>query len=83
MSATSNGHNALIADILALLGEATECEFHDFKNTKYATPKVELYNRLHTMIARVQDGTYDNEPDDADIEEVERIIAESLIKGRH
>jgi hypothetical protein len=78
-----NGHNALIADILSLLADATACEFHDFKNTTYATPKIELCERLTIMARKVRDGAYDNEPDDADIEEVERIIAESLIKGKH
>lgn len=54
------GHQNLIEDLEILLVEARNFEFHDFKNEKYATPKVELAGRLETLRANVINGKYDN-----------------------
>lgn len=55
------GHQQLIQDIEGLLAEASLYEFHDFKNNKYATPKVELVNKLNDIATKVKNGAYDNE----------------------
>jgi len=59
---TSNdkGTDSLISDLAVLTKEALGYEFHDFKNTKYATPKLELMNRLSAMRENIEDGIYDN-----------------------
>lgn len=57
---TNPGHNALLADIEALLAEAQVCEFHDFLNTKYAAPKVELERRARQITVNTMEGKYDN-----------------------
>lgn len=55
------GHDALILDLEVLMQEAKEdFAFHDFKNEKYATPKVALVNRLTDLIENVKQGKYDN-----------------------
>ena len=56
------GHKALIHDLYDLLHTSMHFEFHDFRNTKYATPKVELRNQLLKISNNVIDGKYDNEP---------------------
>jgi len=56
---TMTGHDKLIADLTALLKEAQELEFDDFKNEKYATPKVTLHAKLSQLACNVQDGKYD------------------------
>ena len=58
---TDKGHERLIEDLKELLKEAENYEFHDFKNTKYATPKVTLHVKLLTIDKKVQNGNYDNE----------------------
>lgn len=60
------GHERLIKDLEELLQEAKQYEFHDFKNTHYATPKVMLRAKLHGLASNVMIGTYDNEPRDKD-----------------
>lgn len=55
-----DGHVLLMQDIADLASDATNYEFHDFKNEKYAVPKVELRNRLLAMAQAVIDGKYDN-----------------------
>lgn len=55
-----DGHRALIDDLSSLLLEAQNFEFHDFKNVKYATPKVELERKLRLMAESVKEGKYDN-----------------------
>jgi len=57
---TDKGHEILIADLRDLLDEAIAWEFHDFKNNKYATPKIELCNKLRAMADEVISGKYDN-----------------------
>lgn len=54
------GHIALIEDVGHLSNEVTNCEFHDFLNTKYATPKVELVNKLEAMKQKAMNGDCDN-----------------------
>ena len=54
------GTDALMTDLTELLDEAFHYEFHDFKNKKYATPKVELYKRLMALAENVKNGKYDN-----------------------
>ena len=55
-----SGHENLILDLEALLKEAQDYQFHDFKNSSYATPKVALYNRLFEIADSVKKGKYDN-----------------------
>lgn len=54
------GHSALIADLSALLEEAKDFEFHDFKNSKYAAPKMELMEKILVIADKVKGGGYDN-----------------------
>lgn len=54
------GHEALITDLEVLLQEAKDFAFHDFKNEKYATPKVALVDRLNDLATQAKDGKYDN-----------------------
>lgn len=54
------GHENLMSDITALYVLCKSHEFHDFKNEKFATPKVELRNRLLAMAENVVQGRYDN-----------------------
>ena len=56
------GHQRLIADLRILLDEAVRFEFHDFKNTKYASPKTVLDNKLRTIADDVRTGKYDSQP---------------------
>lgn len=56
----NGGHTALMEDLLGLMREASEFQFHDYKNTKYATPKVELRSKLLRMADQVMEGRYDN-----------------------
>jgi len=56
----NNGHNALMNDLSELVKEAYEYEFHDFRNKKYATPKIELRNKLTRISQNVIKGKYDN-----------------------
>ena len=54
------GHEKLVEDLKALLVEAEQFAFHDFKNEQFATPKIVLVQRFDTLRQRVLDGTYDN-----------------------
>jgi hypothetical protein len=54
------GQDALMDDLAQLLDEAFHFQFHDFRNTKYATPKVELRNQLLALADNVAAGRYDN-----------------------
>jgi hypothetical protein len=56
----NGGHNALMQDLSELSYEAYTYEFNDYKNQKYATPKVELRNKLLALAQNVEDGKYDN-----------------------
>lgn len=55
-----NGHLHLLADLNEILEEAQKFEFHDFKNTKEATPKMYLVKRLGDLAQKAKDGDYDN-----------------------
>lgn len=57
-----NGHQLLIKDLEEFLKEAESFEFHDFRNEKYATPKMALKEKLDAMAEAVIAGKYDNEP---------------------
>lgn len=54
------GQDSLMEDLAYLIDEAFHFQFHDFKNKKYATPKVELRSRLLQLAKNVEDGKYDN-----------------------
>lgn len=54
------GHDALMKDITDLYAEAHNYEFHDFKNTTHATPKVVLAQKFEGLRQNVLDGKYDN-----------------------
>ena len=56
----NKGHEKLMQDLTELLSEAYNYEFHDFKNRKYATPKVELNSKLNILAKNVIEGKYDN-----------------------
>ncbi len=56
----NGGYNNLMQDLVELLQEAKNFEFDDFKNKKYATPKVELRTQLLQLGQNVIDGRYDN-----------------------
>ena len=54
------GHYLLLRDLWLLWKEAVNHEFHDFKNEKYAMPKVELHKKLLEIDKSVMEGRYDN-----------------------
>lgn len=55
-----DGHDVLMRDLIILINEAQNFEFHDFKNTKYAAPKIALITALEAMIIKAKTGAYDN-----------------------
>jgi len=57
------GHEALILDLEALLNQAKVFQFHDFKSSAHATPKMALVERLNDLATNVKDGKYDDEYD--------------------
>lgn len=54
------GHNLLIQDLEQILAEAKALQFHDFLNTAYAAPKVQLERFLEQMRQATMNGKYDN-----------------------
>jgi len=54
------GHELLVEDIRAIYDDVMKYEFHDFKNDKYALPKMELINKLSAMRKSIFAGKYDN-----------------------
>lgn len=54
------GYVRLLADLSALYIEAENFHFHDFLNTKYATPKAILAEKLNSIRELVINGEYDN-----------------------
>lgn len=54
------GHENLIHDLKSLLDMAERFEFHDFKNERFATPKVALRSFLLEFAKKVESGEYDN-----------------------
>lgn len=59
-----NGHEQLVHDIEYLLMQVKKYEFHDFKNNKFGTPKIELARKLFEIRGKVINGIYDNSPDE-------------------
>lgn len=57
------GHDALVHDLEELLADAKRFEFHDFKNSTFAAPKVALAQRFNYLREQVVRGRYDNEPE--------------------
>jgi len=56
----NGGYNNLMQDLSELLQEAKNYQFDDFRNDKYAAPKVELRNQLLKLAQNVVEGRYDN-----------------------
>ncbi|HQM43901.1 MAG TPA: hypothetical protein PLI72_09190 [Smithellaceae bacterium] len=56
----NNGYYNLMQDLTELLRDVKNYEFDDFKNLKYATPKIALRNRLAKISENVINGKYDN-----------------------
>lgn len=54
------GHNNLVQDLKELLAEAEDYQFHDFKNSEHAAPKIALVGRLDAIKDNVIEGRYDN-----------------------
>ncbi len=54
-----NGKENLINDLTELLVEAKEDQFDDFKNTKYAAPKMMLAEKFLKLRENVINGKYD------------------------
>lgn len=61
-----NGHEKLVSDLKKLLKEAEDYQFHDFKNEKYPTPKIQLVLELGAISDKARTGKYDNLPNDLD-----------------
>ena len=55
----NKGYSLLCKDLYEIWTEATQYEFDDFKNRKYATPKVELHKKLTEIINKNRAGEYD------------------------
>ncbi len=53
------GHDALVADLKALLADAEAMAFDDFANREHAFPKVALVRRLEALVGRAKTGDYD------------------------
>lgn len=71
------GHRKLIEDIEALLTDAREYQFHDYKNTRYEAPKLELLKRLNAMCEGVKNDRYDNQADEEDKEHLRKTAIEA------
>ena len=52
-------NDLLVAHLNAILEDAKNFEFDDFKNTKYPAPKMELVMQLENVINNVKNGLYD------------------------
>lgn len=69
--------------VMHIIEEAKAGEYHDYKNQKYACGKVEVYNKLKfvgldALAKRVMDGEFDEEPDEADRDELRRITPKNM-----
>lgn len=56
----NEGHLKLLNDLSMLIYDAYHYEFHDFKNNKYATPKVILREKMLQIAENIIEGKYDN-----------------------
>ena len=54
------GHKCLLSNIIVLLKQTNEYQYHDFKNSHFATPKMALLAAFDVLRERVQTGEYDN-----------------------
>ena len=54
------GHDNLIGDLKDLLAEAEAFEFHDFKNSTHAAPKMALMGKIMAFKDNMEEGRYDN-----------------------
>ena len=54
-------YQQLCNDLYEIYSLAEDSEFHDYSNTKFATPKVELVRRLQMIINKVKEGKYDQD----------------------
>lgn len=54
------GHTTLVNDLKSIAADAENFEFHDFKNTSYAAPKMTLVAKLEEIIKNTKEGFYDN-----------------------
>jgi len=53
-------HDLLVAHLQEIYRLAKEKQFHDFENSKYPAPKMELVMQLENIIRNVKSGLYDN-----------------------
>ncbi len=54
-----NGHEKLVDHIKKLLIDAEDKNFHDFESD-FATPKIDLVNRLMALVENTKKGEYDD-----------------------
>ena len=66
-------HEMLITDLVKLLKDAANYDFHDFRSAKEdPCPKTALVNRLSYLRAKATGGTYDDHPDKEDSAELKQ-----------
>ena len=53
-------HIALLNDLASLINEATDYQYHDFKNSTYPAPKLALVQKLEWLLKNTKTGKYDN-----------------------
>ena len=78
----NDGRRALLDEMVK---EAQAGEYHDYKNEKYACGKFESATRLdsmgfHNLSARIKNGEYDEEADEADKAEMRTWLPEEAHK---
>lgn len=56
----NGGHDALMQDLVELVKQANNYDFHDFRNKNYSAPKFMLRQRLTELANNVVAGKYDN-----------------------
>lgn len=67
-------HETLLNDLINLLRDATNFHFHDFKAPGViATPKIDLIDRLNSLVVCAKTGRYDDKPDEEDAKELREI----------
>jgi len=54
------GHMNLLSDLETILRNAKNKEYHDFSNSRFATPKMALAEHLNEIRENVINGKYDN-----------------------
>lgn len=58
--AKDNGHVGLVYDMRLVFRLCMDYQFHDYKGTKFPSPKVALILLLEKIINRTKSGYYDN-----------------------